>query len=167
MIKHNLLILGSHNNNPDDRKLKRSEVRPVQILFKDGTLKPLNFFNDWGKVGVSAITWLEDEPSEIFINTDAQMHRMHLETRIHKPIELGRVNDIHDIHFIGNTLWISNTEFDEAIGFDPQKSRVEERISLDDFRVQLDNLDTNDYEEVKDRFHCNQVFEIMLGIVAH
>lgn len=73
---------------------------------------------------------------------------------------LGEIGDIHDIHFLGRLLWISNTEFDEGVAYDPDKKEVIRRVSLDEFRVKLDDIqDEEKFEKVTDRFHCNQVFQ--------
>jgi hypothetical protein len=158
MIRHNLLVLGSQNAKAEDQKLQRPEIRPVQILHKNGTLTAIDFFNDWGTVGVSSMTWHDDFQDEIFISTNDNIYRFHLGNQQFEALPLQNINDIHDINFIGETLWISNTEYDEIIEYDPGNNAILQRRSLDPFRRQLDSKDSQAYKKVKDRFHCNQVF---------
>ncbi|XWN38579.1 MAG: DUF4915 domain-containing protein [Balneola sp.] len=156
IIKHDLLVLGSQNSKLQDQKLNRDEIRPVQILYKDGSTKPVSFFNSWGKVGVSSIAWDPEYPTELFVSENEEIRRLDTTTGTFKTIELGRVGDIHDIHFLNDILWISNTEYDEGIGFNPESNKVEERISLAPFRQEYEK--NSDIEKVIDRFHCNQIF---------
>lgn len=160
-LEHDLLVLGSQNAKEEDKKLSRSEVHPVQLLTKKGELKTVNFFNDWGKVGVSSIAWDDRFPGEIFVSVNDEIRRLNIDSRSYVTLELGKIGDLHDIHFIDNQLWISNTEYDEAIAYDPVKGEVVKRLSLSEFRWELDVANEEDeaFEKVKDRFHCNQVFK--------
>ncbi len=158
-LKHDLLILGSQNAKEPDQKLKRSEVKPVQILTSGGDLKPVSFFNDWGKVGVSSIAWDHRYPQELFVSINDGIRRLNVNTKTYETLELGEIGDLHDINFIDGLLWISNTEYDEAIAYDADSNKVVQRNSLASFRMKLDDAkDGEEFEKVKDRFHCNQVF---------
>ncbi len=158
-LKHDLLVLGSQNSKKEDQKLTRSEVRPVQMLSRDGKLKEISFFNDWGKVGVSSIAWDERFPGELFVSVNDEIRRLDVATNKYETLELGTIGDLHDIHFLGDKLWISNTEYDEAVAYDPVKHEVVRRVSLDEYRWKLDSINNDEeVEKVKDRFHCNQVF---------
>lgn len=158
-LKHDLLVLGSQNSKEEDQKLTRSEVRPVQMLSKDGKLKEISFFNDWGKVGVSSIAWDERFEGELFVSVNDEIRRLDVAEKKYEKLELGTIGDLHDIHFLGDLLWISNTEYDEAIAYDPVKKEVVRRVSLDEYRRKLDSVSKDEeIEKVKDRFHCNQVF---------
>ncbi|MEX0720274.1 MAG: DUF4915 domain-containing protein [Balneolaceae bacterium] len=158
-MKHDLLILGSQNAKVEDQKLKRSEIRPVQILYKNGEVKPVNFFKEWGEVGVSSIAWDERFSGELFISINDEIRRFDGPNKTYSTLDLGKIGDLHDIHFIDGLLWVSNTEYDEAIAYDAKQGEVSHRISLDEFRLKLDDIsDGEEYKKVKDRFHCNQVF---------
>ncbi|MEQ8523298.1 DUF4915 domain-containing protein [Gracilimonas sp.] len=159
-INHHLLVLGSQNAKKEDQKIDRSKVRPVQLVTPDERVKQVNFFNDWGKVGVSSIAWdLARFPDELFVSVNDEIRRLNAKTREFEVLDLGEIGDLHDIHFIDDLLWISNTEYDQAIGYDAEKRKVVEKRSLDTFRLSLDDIDRDeDIEKVKDRFHCNQVF---------
>jgi hypothetical protein len=159
-LKHNVLVLGSQNSKPEDQKITREEVRPVQLLKKDGNLLPVHFFNNWGEVGVSSIVWDNRWPNELFVSINEEIRRLNIKTREFETLELGTIGDLHDIHFLNDgLLWISNTEYDEVIVYDAEKGDVVRRISLDEYRWKLDRIDQDEIEKVKDRFHCNQVFE--------
>lgn len=155
-IKHDLLVLGSQNAKEQDQKLTREQVRPVQILYRDGSIKPVNFFNSWGEVGVSSIAWDSRYADELFVSENEEIRRLNVALRSFKTLDIGKAGDIHDIHFLDDILWISNTEHDEAIGFSPETNKVKERISLASFRTEYEKSD--DLEKVIDRFHCNQIF---------
>ncbi len=156
-LKHNLLILGSQNHNPKDRKLTRDDIRPVQILYKDGRCEPVGFFNRWGKAGVSSMAWPDQEFRYLIVSVNDELRKLYPGTGEWKTLDIPRINDIHDIHFIDGHLWISNTEYDEIIEFDTEDEKIIRRISLDKFR-KADETGNTDAEKVKDRFHCNQVF---------
>lgn len=159
-LKHNLLVLGSQNSKPEDQKIIREEVRPVQLLKENGNLLPINFFNGWGEVGVSSIAWDDRWPDELFVSINEEVRRLNTKTREFEVLELGIIGDLHDMQFLNDGfLWISNTEYDEAIAYDAEKKEVAKRIPLDEYRWQLDRIDQDEIEKVKDRFHCNQVFE--------
>jgi len=156
-LKHNLLILGSQNSNPADQKLTRDEIRPVQILYRNGLTEPVNFFNDWGKMGVSSIARKKHDSNHLIVSINDELRNLNHKTGEYKKLDIPCIHDLHDIHFIEDSLWISNTEYDEAIEYDTKQDRVLRRISLKKFRTQGE-IDKNDAEKVKDRFHCNQVF---------
>lgn len=156
-MKHDLLILGSQNAKKADQELSREQIRPVQILHKNGKTSPINFFNNWGKVGVSSIAWHVDFENRLFVSTNDEVRLLDTKARNFDVLNLGRVNDLHDMNFLGEHLWIANTEFDEAIKFDPYSNKIAQRISLEEFRIALDKLD-DEIKETKDQFHCNQIF---------
>ena len=156
-LEHNLLVLGSQNNNPADQKLTREEIRPVQILCRDGRAEPVNFFNEWGKVGVSSIAWKKYDSNPLIVSINDELRKLDYKNGEFKKLDIPGIHDLHDIHFIEDSLWISNTEYDEAIEYDTKHETAIRRISLSKFRNQSE-IDKIDAEEVKDRFHCNQVF---------
>lgn len=157
LLKHDLLILGSQNAKEPDRQLSRDQIHPVQILHKNREIKPVNFFNRWGKVGVSSIAWHPDFENQLFVSINDEIRLLDTKTGNFTVLELEKIGDLHDINFLGDDLWISNTEYDEAIKFNPYNKKVTQRISLEEFRFQLDNTD-DEITQVKDRFHCNQIF---------
>ncbi|SMO97043.1 DUF4915 domain-containing protein [Gracilimonas mengyeensis] len=163
-VQHNLLILGSQNAKEEDQKLKRSQVKPVQIMYKDENIEPVSFFDDWGEVGVSSIAWPQKFKDELFVSVNDEIRRLNVKSKSWKTLDLGTVGDIHDIHFLDDLLWISNTEYDEAIGYDAEKAEVVKRLSLDEFRTEKEWAQGGEeFEKIKDRFHCNQVFKNYAG----
>jgi len=156
-LKHNLLILGSQNNNPADQNLDRDEIRPVQILHRDAHSEPVNFFNNWGKVGVSSIAWKKHNRNQLIVSINDELRKLDTKTGKFTKLDIPRIYDLHDIHYLGDSLWISNTEFDEVIEYNTKQENIIRRISLDKFRTQKE-LQKASEEKVRDRFHCNQVF---------
>ncbi len=157
-LKHELLILGSRNAKEADQELSREQVRPVQILTRDGVIHAVGFFDDWGKVGVSSIVHHPDIKNTLFVSVNDEIRRLNVVTREYSVLNIPRLADIHDLHFHDDLLWISNTEYDEAIAYDVFRNEVKERRALEIYRVKLDELEEG-AEKVKDRFHCNQVFK--------
>lgn len=155
---HDLLILGSQNAKEPDQELSRSQIHPVQIMHKNKEITPVNFFNHWGKVGVSSIAWHSELQNELFVSINDEIRLLNTKTGKFVVLDLGRIGDLHDINFLGDDLWISNTEYDEVIKFNPFSKKITERISLDEFRFALDNPE-GEITKVKDRFHCNQIFK--------
>lgn len=157
LLEHNLLILGSQNSNPADQKLDRDEIRPVQILHRDGHAEPVNFFNNWGKVGVSSIAWNKHNNNQLIVSVNDELRKLDTKKGQYTKLDIPRIHDLHDIHYIGGSLWISNTEYDEIIEYNTKQESIISRISLDQFRTQ-EELQSANAEKIKDRFHCNQVF---------
>ena len=54
-----LVVLCSLNSNFHDRKMERSQVKPVQAIL-DGEVVPIAFFDSWGEYGISSL-WLPSE----------------------------------------------------------------------------------------------------------
>lgn len=80
-LKHDLLILGSQNAKKEDQTLSREEVRPVQILNRNGELNPIEFFNQWGQVGVSSIAWDKRFADELFVSVNDEIRRLNVNSK--------------------------------------------------------------------------------------
>ncbi|GAB5408179.1 MAG: hypothetical protein BalsKO_05440 [Balneolaceae bacterium] len=156
-LKHDVLVLGSQNSKEQDQELSRDQIRPVQILSKNGELKAIDFFNSWGSVGVSSFASHPEFKDELFVSVNEEIRRLNLITGEYNTLDITKLADIHDINFLGDTLWISNTEFDEAVEYDIRKNELVKRISLAEYRVDVNELE-GEAEDIKDQFHCNQVF---------
>lgn len=156
-LMHDILILGSQNSKKQDQELSRDQIRPVQILNKTGKIESIDYFNTWGNVGVSSIAIHSEFEEEIFVSINEEIRRVNLITGEFSVLNIPGLGDIHDINFLGDTLWISNTEFDEAVEYDVRKEEVVSRISLSEYRIDINDLE-NEATDVKDQFHCNQVF---------
>ena len=168
MLPFDVLVHGSQNSKEVDQQLRREQIRPVQILRADGNLEEVSFFNSWGKVGVSSIAWHSQYPNELFVSINDEIRRLNTETKEYSVLDIPNLADIHDIEVFDDVLWISNTEFDEAIAYDVHTSSILQRISLDEFRQEEEHGE--DIEKAKDRFHCNQVFrdyEGNLSVLIH
>ncbi len=154
-LKNDLLILGSQNSKEADQELSRDQIFPVQILHIDGSISPINFFQSWGEVGVSSIAWHHSMKEHLFVSINDEIRKLDINSGNYSVLSISDVADIHDINFLGDTLWISNTEYDEAIEYNVHLDKVVQRISLSEYRTEAKN-ETD--EKVKDQFHCNQVF---------
>lgn len=99
-------------------------------------------------------------PNKLFVSINNEIRKLDVENRSYDVLNLGTVADIHDIHFLNDgNLWISNTEYDEAIAYNPETDKVVKRETLEPFRKKLDSIEKDEeIAKVKDRFHCNQVF---------
>ena len=165
-----LIVLGSLNAHPQDRKIKRSEVRPVQVMFHGEDSRPATFFDSWGKFGASSFAWHPEKPHVLYFATDSgveatnELLKIDLQEQRVTRIPVTGLLDVHEMAVIGDTLWISNTATDEAVAFDLTRERVSRRISLS-VQQTTPKITThsdeplNDKPEVVDRFHCNQAFE--------
>ena len=172
---HSLLILGSLNAKPADRKLKRSEIIPCQLL-KKGDLVPVSFFNDWGDLGISSLTYNLQDPIVLYLSTGNDLYRIDLQKKTIEEISITGLRDIHEISSIENNIWISNTGHDELIVFDIHKKQVSKRINLNVYRSKIkineegDETFTDEHKQT-DKFHCNQVFPghdgDIYGLVHH
>lgn len=111
-----------------------------------------------GKAGVSSMAWHPDFVNKLFVSINDEVRLLNTKTGEFNTLNLGIIGDLHDINFLDDGLWISNTEYDEAIKFDPISEEITQRISLEEFRIELDKID-DPTKQTKDRFHCNQVFQ--------
>jgi hypothetical protein len=161
--EQSLLILGSLNAKQADRELKRSEIIPCHLLI-NGDLKPVSFFNDWGKLGISSLTYNAQQPMVLYLSTGDDLHRIDLQNKNTEEISIPRLKDIHEISSIDNTVWISNTGYDELIAFDTSKRKVNKRINLNAYRSKIEVKEEYDkkfadgQKQIKE-FHCNQIFQ--------
>ena len=165
-----LLVLGSLNAHPKDRKIDRSDVRPVQAIFPEEGICPVPFFDSWGEFGASSFAWHPEQPETVYFVTDSGINRanelleINLRERRVKELRAPGLLDVHEMTMIGDTLWISNTALDEVVAFDLPSKRVSRRVGLS-VRGTTPKITTHITEprggspEVVDRFHCNQVFE--------
>ena len=166
-IDERVLVIGSLNANPDDRDLDRDSIVTVQMLDSDGVLHPVPFFNQWGDLGVSSIAWRDSNPMLWYCTTGIGLHILDLESGELREIDIPKTRGIHEIAFVGDVLWISNTYYDEIIAFDPATEQVLERMHLSPYRTEPENVeeasvDATDVQRVN-KFHCNQVFETYEG----
>lgn len=158
-VKNDLLILGSQNSKEADQELTRDQIYPVQILDRNGVIKPVKFFQDWGEVGVSSIAWHPNIENYLFVSINTEIRKVNVNTGHYTSMNIPKIADLHDINFLEDTLWISNTEFDEAIEYDVRSDKVVQRISLSEYRT---DAEVEQSEEIKDQFHCNQILETIM-----
>lgn len=165
----NVIVLGSLNAKPQDRTLSRSEIVPVQLVRRDG-IAPINFFNSWGELGVSSMAWHPGTPMVVYVTTGDNLAKIDLEKREVKFLDIPLLVDVHEMTVIGGSLWLANTGRDEVIVFDIEREKVLRRHSLSAFKSVVEitecidgNMDADDVVEVKDKFHCNQVFQGLEG----
>lgn len=162
-----VLVVGSLNANPDDRSITRNDIVSVQMLDEHANLHPLPFFNGWGELGVSSMTWRQSEPEIWYCTTGIGLRILDLRTGQLRDIDIPKTRGIHEIAFVGDVLWLSNTYFDEIIAFDPHTETVLERLHLSPLRSEPEHVDeasvdADDIQRVN-KFHCNQVFETYEG----
>lgn len=163
-----LVVLGSLNAHPQDRKLDRSGVRPVQVVLPEGVY-PVAAFDSWGQFGVSSMAWHPGRPEVLYFVTDSdtetgdELFKVDLSGGQAVKLPAVGLRDVHEMAAVGETLWISNTGTDEAVAFDLVRERTMRRVRL---TVQgatpgvTVHAEPDDYwPEVVDKFHCNQVFE--------
>lgn len=165
-----LLVLGSLNAHPQDRKIERSDVRPVQAIFHGEEASPVPFFDSWGKFGASSFAWHPEQPHILYFATDSgvdatnELLKIDLQEQRVTELPVAGLLDVHEMTVIGETLWLSNTASDELVAFDLLQERVSRRIGLS-VQGTTPKITTHSTEppngkpEVVDRFHCNQVFE--------
>ena len=169
-----LLVLGSLNAHPQDRKIGRSDVRPVQAIFHGEEASPVSFFDSWGKFGASSFAWHPERPHILYFSTDSgvdatnELLKIDLKEKRVTELPVAGLLDVHEMTVIGETLWISNTASDELVAFDLSREQVSRRIKLS-VQGTTPKITAHLTEppsgkpEVVDRFHCNQMFEGIEG----
>ncbi len=160
-----LLLLGSQNANELDRKLERDEIKPVQYLANKG-FKPIDYFNRVGSLGISSMAFNSDF-SEIWWATTSRVFNLDLKNNTVNQLHIERLKGIHEMFFEQNSLWISNTFYDEVIEFCTLKNQVIKRIELNSGFIHrpeiLINKNTRNEGVRQNKFHCNQVFRSYKG----
>jgi Domain of unknown function (DUF4915) len=169
-----LVVLGSLHAFPQDRKLARSEVRPVQIIM-DGEIHHAPFFDHWGEWGVISLAWRPGWPAILYVATETELFKVDLSQQVVFDLEVPNLRDLHEMTMMGETLWLANTGSDQVVAFDVVHERVSERVNLSAYgsapkivsRAAHDADDdlelAGDVREKDEKFHCNQVFESFGG----
>ena len=154
-----LLVTGALNVREEDRLLDRGQLKPVHII-QEGKAAPINFFNEWGEFGLSSLTWHPSRPLEVFLSTGSDLKKVDLKSKECIEIKIPNLGGIHEIDFIDNLIYISNTRFDEIIIYNPADQTVESRIKLTEINKEaLEQREDSNKDKVVDKFHCNQIFK--------
>jgi len=158
-LQDKVLVLGAQCAHPEDRHLNRAEIKPVQLI-ANGKITPIPFFDAWGRVGVSSLTWHPERPLIWYITTGNDLIRLDLVQQQTRELDVPNLRDVHELTCIGDVLWIANTAMNEVIAFDLGEERVVKRQSLLPFAEQVEIKSDNRHKrvEIVERFHCNQVF---------
>lgn len=152
--ERSLWVTAALNAKPQDRRMTRAELNPVQHL-RGERMQALSTFDAVGELGVSALAQLPD--GDLLLSTGQTLHR-YTPGSPSRPVAVAGLADMHEIHCLGDRLWIANTGADEAIELDASDLRVRSRLSLHGFREGRAST-----AEAADRFHCNQIFEGLDG----
>jgi hypothetical protein len=169
-----VLVLGSLNVNAADRYLDRSAVRPVTAIM-DGEMQPVPFFDTWGELGMSSFALHPTEASIFYASAGADFVKVDLDSGARSPFPIPKLQDIHEMTVVGNSIWLANTAHDDTVVFDISNEKETGRTSLDHYRVKIDPEEAEEEEnvelEIVDKFHCNQVFQALdgeiYGLVHH
>lgn len=156
-----LLVVGSLNANVADRNIKREEVKTVQVL-KDGQFEEIPFFTSLGELGVSSICYDDKSPHIWYYTTGNDLIRLDIENQASTEFKISQLKGVHEISFINEDIWLSNTYFDEIIQYSLKNKAVEKRIKLEQTSTIIKELDEEhvDAQNLKrqNKFHCNQIF---------
>ncbi len=155
-----ILVIGSLNANPADREISRDNIRSMQLIEEDSKIIPVDFFNNWGDLGMSSMCWHDSAPYVLYIASSNEVFRFLLKENKVEKLEIPNLTDIHEITMIGKFIWISNTKHDEIVSYNIETKTIGERINLSDFKSNAPEEGESDADtEVVDKFHCNLIFE--------
>jgi len=160
-----LLVTGSLNCNPQDRYLNREDIHPVQV-YMDGVLRPIKFFDSWGDFGASSLTFIDENGRKFLFSTGDQTFIFDMQQGTWQSLAWLDLKDVHEIELIDNSLWLSNTGYDEALEIKAWTGKIKKHLKLHMFKEknQVDNISPLDNElEKVDCFHCNQITEDYQG----
>lgn len=165
-----LLVLGSLHAFPQDRRLERSRVRPVQIIM-DGEVHRASCFDSWGEWGVISMAPHPQASGILYLATETELFKVDLARQHVVDYGIPDLRDLHELTMVKDTLWLANTGLDQIVAFDIAREHVTKRVNLsaygsspkisshlvedEDDQRQL----AGDVKEEAERFHCNQVFE--------
>ncbi len=158
-----VLVFGSLSSNVDDRCLQRSDIKPIQVIVDDEVI-PAPYFQSWGELGISSMAMTVDHEAPMYLTTGADLIEIRLNDQPEMvSIDIPNLRDVHELSIVGDTLWLANTGFDEAVGFHIPSRQVARRIKLEQFRLRTAVTvrsvpSEQDAPKEIDRFHCNQLF---------
>lgn len=154
-----LLVTGSMNANQNDRYLPRDKIKPVQLIM-DNQVIPVDYFNSWGEYGVSSFAWDNLESGTLYFSTGKTPYKLDLQARLATSLQIDKLQDVHEIEFINNHLWLSNTGKDEAVAINMHDHKVAQTIALKELKnTSSVNEDNNDNADYLEKYHCNQITE--------
>ncbi|MEQ8908114.1 MAG: hypothetical protein RIC95_02900 [Vicingaceae bacterium] len=168
MAKRNvkILVVGSLNHNLEDREFNRQTVQTLQ-LFDGEKFEPLSYFDDKGEQGLSSICWHEAKPFVWYYSTGNDLRKIDLISQEDTDCGVKKLNGVHEIDFLGEDLWLSNTYFNEILKIDPSGMNVLKRIKLTEGSKKVQEVkesEINPEDTVRENsFHCNQIFETYEG----
>ncbi len=155
-----ILVIGSLNSNPADREITRSDVKTMQLIDDMNQVTAIGYFNGWGDLGMSSMTWHPDDPYTLYLASSSELFKFILKENKYEKLDIPNLTDIHEISMIGRHIWISNTKHDEIVSVDIDSNQVSERINLSDFKSNAPEEGEDEADvEVVDKFHCNLIFE--------
>jgi hypothetical protein len=161
--KENLIVFGAPNANINDRFLSRDEVITVQYLNSEMEFKSIPYFSSIGKFGISSICWEEGNPLVIFYTTGVELYRLELRTGECKMLPISYLRDVHEIVVYDDIVWLSNTYYDELVGFSLSENKEVRRIKLNGCQNNIEEIINRQEiileENHKSKFHTNQVFK--------
>ncbi|MGB0653748.1 MAG: hypothetical protein ACPGQL_11175 [Thermoplasmatota archaeon] len=157
-----IVVTGSINAMRLDRKLDRADLRPVQVLDEDGW-HPVPCMQAWGDLGVSSLAWHPEALERLYATTGGDLRCYDLDRSTVEEMAPADLDDVHEMAVIGDTLWLANTGRDEAVGI-PLARGEARRVDLDRFRADAPTARAD--QEVRNRFHGNQVFADHQGHLA-
>ena len=172
-----VVVLGSLHAFLQDSVLDRSKVKTVQIVL-DGEARHAPFFDPLGERGLISLAHHPEHPEVLYAATSTRVLKVDLQSKEVVDFEIPNLRDIHELTFIGDTLWIANTQGDEGVALDVSQKRVVKRVNLgaygstptvtdtvedEDITQDEDRELVVDERDVVDKFHCNQVFEGLDG----
>ncbi|NVJ47611.1 MAG: DUF4915 domain-containing protein [Cytophagia bacterium] len=156
-----ILILGSVNANPDDRKLKRTDISSIQFMDDKLQVHHTNLLSSWGEFGISSLVFLPGSNRNFFITTGRSIFYIDTENQSFEQLKIERLRGIHEMNIIDQKLWISNTFYDEVLEYDYINKKTLNRHQLIP-RQKIEpteaRLERDGFERIN-KFHCNQIFE--------
>lgn len=135
-----------------DRTLDRSQIFPLQLISPEGNLIKIDFFQDWGELGIGSITWNQKNLSSWYISTGEKVYHLDIITWKKEDLLLDSISGIHEISLFENLLFITNTHFDEIICYDIDNNKIKYSKSL----VPAADKIAGGYNNI---YHCNLVFK--------
>lgn len=148
---NNLLVVGSQNLDPADWTMPSEQIRSMQLIDARLQISAIPFFEDWR--GISSVAQHPRDPFILFIANSSEIFEFNLRKKRYELLHIPGIDDVHEISFLDDGLWISNTADDEAVLFDPETHSVAQRIDL-----RTITPESGESEEIADTFHVNQVF---------
>ena len=118
-----LLILGALNTKKDDSNLACKNPHLVQFIYKN-EIYSIRQFSNWHDRSVSSMCWSAESPYLLYVNSMNELYEFNLKSGKLSNLNVSDLDDIHEIKYVNDVIWIANTGKDNIISYNPKQNKI-------------------------------------------